>query len=202
MEKMKPNTVRIIVTDTRHFSKKIEEIRPLITPYYREKYENYSYREEAVQELVSGYLLREYLGVVHDEQITFQSNHKPFLTSGEAFFNLSHSNEYVVLAMADGEVGVDIEKVRTCHEPTVKKWYSRQQREELNGLKGILKDERFTQMWTEWEARLKWLGTGFLEEKDREEILQEKCNMYTIKVDEYYLSCAVDTKVTYSIEYI
>ena len=72
-----------------------------------------------------------YLNIEHEEQLIINENGNPFLKAGEPFFNLSHSGNYVVLAIADCEIGVDIEHIMQCHEATVKKVYSPRMQEEL-----------------------------------------------------------------------
>ena len=52
---------------------------------------------------------KEYLGVENDAQLVMNKNGKPMLVDARKHFNLSHSGKYVVPAIADQEVGIDIE---------------------------------------------------------------------------------------------
>lgn len=80
------------------------------------------------------------------------------LVDARKHFNLSHSGKYVVLAIADQEVGIDIERVRPYHEATAKKIFSNEIQNAMSKLCGEEKDRIFTQLWTELEAKLKVKG--------------------------------------------
>lgn len=193
------NKVKIIIADIQQFQGKEKQILPHITPCYAARYRNTKIRRDALQELTAGYLLKEHLKVNRDEQLTYNACHKPGLASGTAFFNLSHSGDKVVLAIAGCEVGVDIEKIMDFHEATVKKMYSEMQQEELSKLEGTAKNEKFTEMWTAHEAVLKLKGTGFEDSWDK---IKEPvaCHLHTVKIDDYYLSCAAPEEMVLKIE--
>ena len=90
------------------------------------------------------------------------------LVDARKHFNLSHSGKYVVLAIADQEVGIDIERVRPYHEATAKKIFSNEIQNAISELCGEEKDRIFTQLWTELEAKLKVKGIGFSKEWENE----------------------------------
>ena len=84
---------------------------------------------------------------------------KPYCKSHpEIFFSLSHSDDFLALAVSDREVGIDIEKIREAKENLVHRVCSE------NEIKEIYSSERpdkaFTEIWTKKEAYLKALGTG------------------------------------------
>ena len=134
-----------------------------------------------------------YLKYEHEEQLIINENGKPFLKAGEPFFNLSHSGNYVVLAIADCEIGVDIEHIMQCHEATVKKVYSARMQEELTDLSGEEKNEKFSQLWTEFEARLKLKGIGF--EEGWKELRDMICYIDTRRVENYFISVASEEEI-------
>lgn len=190
--------VKLMIADTQRLRGKEEQILSQIAPCYAKKYRSTKIRRDAEQELAAGYLLQKYLGVSRDEQLTYNACHKPLLTSGTEFFNLSHSGNLVVLAIAGCDVGVDIEKIMDCHEATVKKMFSEKQQEELLWLEGEAKNEKFTEMWTTYEAMLKLKGTGF---SDSWDTIKEPvaCHLHTTKIDEYFLSCATENQTLFEI---
>lgn len=192
------NEGTIIIADTQWFHGKEEQILPQIAPCYAAKYRNTKLPGEALQELAAGYLLLKYLGVGRDGQLTYNACNKPSLASGSVCFNLSHSEDLVVLAIAGCEIGVDIEKIMPFHEATVKKVFSEEEKEELLHLKGPEKNERFTELWTAHEAMLKLKGTGFEDswEKIKEPVA---CHLYTTKVKDYFLSCAAKNQTLFEI---
>lgn len=188
--------VKIIIADINHWKDDTEQILLQIAPCYVEKYRRTKILTDARQELVSGLLLKQYLGIERDEQLTYNAYNKPFLVLRDQYFNLSHSGDYVVLAIADCDVGIDIEKIITCHEATVKKVFSTRQREQLLELDREERNEMFTRIWTEYEAMLKLKGTGFGEEWDKEKGPIDNCSIYTVKLGDYFLTCATEKKVS------
>ena len=112
---------RIIIADIEKISSNEEWILSQIAQRYVEKYQKHKRETDKKQELIAGYLLKEYLGVENDAQLVMNKNGKPMLVDARKHFNLSHSGKYVVLAIADQEVGIDIERVRPYHEATAKK---------------------------------------------------------------------------------
>ena len=102
---------RIIIADIEKISCKEEWILSQIAQRYVEKYQKHKRETDKKQELIAGYLLKEYLGVENDAQLVMNKNGKPMLVDARKHFNLSHSGKYVVLAIADQEVGIDIERI-------------------------------------------------------------------------------------------
>ena len=97
---------RIIIADIEKISCKEEWILSQIAQRYVEKYQKHKRETDKKQELIAGYLLKEYLGVENDAQLVMNKNGKPMLVDARKHFNLSHSGKYVVLAIADQEVGM------------------------------------------------------------------------------------------------
>ena len=92
---------RIIIADIEKISCKEEWILSQIAQRYVEKYQKHKRETDKKQELIAGYLLKEYLGVENDAQLVMNKNGKPMLVDARKHFNLSHSGKYVVLAIAD-----------------------------------------------------------------------------------------------------
>lgn len=192
-----PCTVTMIIADIRRIKLNKEEILSEIAPCYVKKYHDHKILRDKKQELVSGFLLKEYLGIVSDEQISYNEYGKPELVSGELHFNLSHSGNYVILAIAGCEVGADVEEIMSCHEATVKKVYREEQKRELEPLEGAARNEKFTEIWTKYEAVLKLNGTGFANGWD--DISIGNNYIFTMKYEECYISCATMEEVRVEI---
>lgn len=175
-----------------------DEIVSQIAPMYIQKYRSLSLLTDKNQELVAGYLLKKYLGIYKDDQILYNKYGKPYLSSGNVAFNLSHSEEYVVLAMADREVGVDVEKIRKYHDATVKKVFNDDQRKMLEQLPVSKKDSKFTEIWTKMESILKLEGTGFTDRWP--EIDYSAYCVQTIQWNSYFISVATREAVSFAFE--
>lgn len=86
---------------------------------------------------------------------------KPFMVGNKSqHFNISHSGNWVVVAMAEKEVGVDVEKIRPINFQIAKRFYSKAEFAELNKMVGQGKLEFFFDLWTLKESYLKLLGKG------------------------------------------
>lgn len=86
---------------------------------------------------------------------------KPFIVGQEdVFFNLSHSGEYVVCAVSDREVGVDIEKRAKARMEVAGRFFHEQEVRMLKSLSGIEQDQLFFNYWSVKESFLKYIGTG------------------------------------------
>lgn len=86
---------------------------------------------------------------------------KPFIQgSNNLYFNISHSGNWVVLAVSDQEIGIDVEKIREPHYRIAKRYFSAGEVKTLNTLEGSEKMSYFFDLWTLKESYLKMLGKG------------------------------------------
>ena len=129
----------------------------LVTEKRRERISAYMREQDKARSLVAGLLLRHACGVTDDSMLAFGEKGKPYLTSGRMHFNISHSGEYVVLALAGREVGVDIEKIRPYPAAVAEKVFTAAEREWLYSQKS---DEVFYRLWTAKESIMKASGLG------------------------------------------
>ena len=124
----------------------------------RERIHGYVQLADKARCLVAGLLLRQICGVTEDCQLIYGGNGKPYLKSGDAYFNISHAGDYVALAVANCEVGVDIEKVSAYSDAVAAKCFTPPEREWLRR-EGC--DEAFYRLWTAKESVMKASGFGF-----------------------------------------
>ena len=88
---------------------------------------------------------------------------KPFLPGKTLRFNVSHSAEIALVAVADGrEIGVDVERVRPQPDMhrIAERVFSAREIAELQGAPPEAQTEVFFRRWTQTEARLKAIGVG------------------------------------------
>lgn len=194
-----PYKAKLIIANAEHILQYEKQILSQIAPQYVKKYQEHKIEADKKQELMAGHLLKTYLDIEREEQLVINENGKPLLKAGKPFFNLSHSGNYVVLVIADCEIGVDIEHIMQCHEATVKKVYSPRMQEELTDLLGEEKNEKFSQLWTEFEARLKLKGTGFGE--GWKEIQDMECYIETRRMEDFFVSVAAEYPLNIEVEH-
>ena len=89
---------------------------------------------------------------------------KPYLRDYPLFFNLSHSGEYVICAVSDREIGVDIQKCSDTNVMGIAKRFFVE--EECRALEacgtGEERQQCFFRLWVRKEAYGKLLGKGIL----------------------------------------
>lgn len=88
-----------------------------------------------------------------------QKNGKPKILKDENFhFNVSHSGEYVLLAVSPLPVGADIEQIRESLPKGLQRILSEEEMKILECLSEQEKNSFFFQLWTRKESYVKCLG--------------------------------------------
>lgn len=108
-----------------------------------EKYRSIGHAERKNQCAAAGFLLNLALG---GKQEHYDKNGKPYFEGG--FLSISHSGEWVLVAVSETEIGVDIEKIRPADT------------ERLNRKYFADSPENFFENWVKKESMFKKLGTG------------------------------------------
>lgn len=101
---------------------------------------------------------------------------KPFLNNSPIHFNISHSGDWVVLAVADMDVGIDVEKLRNINYRVATRFFSKGENAALKQLEGIDKLKLFFDFWTLKESYLKLLGTGLTKSLSSFTIIRDNNN--------------------------
>lgn len=116
-------------------------------------------------------ILSHYLNQAPQEiEIAIREKGKPYLSHSTITFNLSHTKDIAILAVADNiEIGVDIEKIKPSHDylAIAKRFFHAQEYAYL--IQIINDDERqkmFYRFWTAKEAVLKATGEGIIARLD------------------------------------
>ena len=196
------NVVKVYILDRRKWKYEEEEVLAEIAPYYADRYRRLAGKESAGkkrawEELAAGYLLAVYLGVHEDCDWRKNEYGKPEFVSGKEYYNLSHSGDYVVLAVADCEVGVDVQMLRDYKETAAKRILSEAEQEMVKRLDNTGDDvgrlEVFARAWSRVEAALKLRGTGFAGEWDKSVV--DECYIQTWQMEKYFFSVATMREV-------
>ncbi|HEB51800.1 MAG TPA: 4'-phosphopantetheinyl transferase superfamily protein [bacterium] len=118
----------------------------------------YQISHGALRRILAGYLGRE----PHEIDFRQGARGKPYLTDDRPFFNLSHSGKLALIAVADEELGIDLEKVRHLESLTqiAERHFSEREFGALDALAGQARELAFYRCWTRKEAYIKALGEG------------------------------------------
>ena len=130
----------------------------LVTDSRRKSIHAYLRDGDKARCLVSGLLLRRICGIIEDSQLIYGGNGKPYLKNSTMHFNISHSDDYVVLATSNREIGVDIEKITSFEDKVAFRCLTKQEREWMVHEGG---NEAFFRLWTAKESVMKASGLGF-----------------------------------------
>ena len=124
---------------------------------------------------------------------------KPQIVNFPKKFNLSHSGDYVVCGVSDGEVGVDIQKWVPYKERTAERFFAKEEWELLQEKDEQERTELFYRLWSRKEAYGKYTGQGIGsavgEDFSNEQKWQEKqiCFRERILEDGYSLAVCYGT---------
>ena len=109
---------------------------------------------------------------------------KPYLKDNNIFFNISHSFDYVITAISNNEIGIDIEKVRETPLKTINQFATEKEKEYILSSKKNI-EERIFKIFTLKEAYFKRLGTNLNNILEVEFIIKNDkiyCNDKKVKV--------------------
>ncbi len=110
--------------------------------------------------IISDHLCRkavsEFCGI-SQKKIVFIKNRfgKPYAENLPVFFSVSHSNDMVICAVSDKEIGIDIERTNSFNPKAAEKFATKKELEYIHSSKN-----GFFEIWTLKEAYFKCIGTG------------------------------------------
>jgi len=136
----------------------------------RDKMQRFRFEKDRRRYLIGRGGLRTLLGRYLDlapQDLRFETAAagKPHLASGQRRlqFNLAHSGEYVLIAIAEGRtVGIDVEEIRDDFDAgeLAAHFFSPGEQRDLETLTGRTRIEAFFECWTRKEAYVKARGEG------------------------------------------
>ena len=135
-----------------------------IVPYlsdYRQKRLSMMSNEKARKESIYAELLLEkavYPQLKRPLPIITGEFGKPYFADNELYFSLSHSGGLVACAVADFEIGFDVQLQKTCDPRLAKRFFAEEEFEYLSCSKD--QDKTFNEIWCKKESWIKALGRG------------------------------------------
>lgn len=126
------------------------------------------------------YLLRVALGEEVYKKAKFATGEhgKPYIKGHPIHYNISHSGQYVVLVVANSEVGVDVQEKKDKRvENMCKRFFSKAEWQAFEACETIeAQEDLFFYIWCRKEAYGKFLGVGL-----NQQVLQ--CNVLSEETD-------------------
>jgi len=146
----------------------------------------------AMGEILTRYAIQSVSGInTGDLVVEIGPNGKPFLTSHpQIHYNISHSGEYVVCAVAKVNLGIDVERIRDVNFRVAERYFSKAELADLMKYEPYERRDYFFTLWTIKESYLKALGKG----------LTKSLSSFTVRKDrkKYHLT-GEDLAVGYSV---
>ena len=128
--------------------------------------------------------------------VRYSDNDKPVLESAKGlFFNISHSDDFVALALSDDEVGCDIQEIRPYNPKVAVRHYCENETKLIESSEN--KDDVFIRLWALKESILKFTGKGLsggLTSYDFSPYVGEEaftafgCSFYVKKIENTYFA--------------
>ena len=109
-------------------------------------------------------------------------NGKPYIINKNIYYNISHSNDFIICAISNKEIGIDIEKIKTVNLNIINKFATDKEKKYIlsNKDKAL---ERLYQIYTLKESYIKCLGDNMTKLLDIEFIIDNNitCSDKNIK---------------------
>ncbi len=165
-----------------------------LTPF-REKYPDATKRE--IEKIAGDYAVRKVFSDLFGlQEIKINRDGKPYIENCLYHFNLSHSGDFLLLAVGESPVGADIEKITKIRPKTIEKYFSQseQERVEKEGTNA------FFEIWTQKESYGKYTGEG-IKALSKDLIYPDDVAFFTEQFEDYQISvCSVKEHLPKQIE--
>lgn len=160
--------MKIYVTKISDISKEIiDKLCLFIDPERKSKIKRFINKKDKIRALVAEILIKtimaETLGI-KSKKIIFNKNEfgKPYLKNYEKFnFNISHSGEFVVCAIDDRPIGIDIEQIKQIEYKVIaERFFSTCELKYIENADLCNQLKKFYEIWTLKESYIKCCGMG------------------------------------------
>lgn len=177
----------------------------------KEKIQSFRFEDDKLRSLLAEILVyygltKDFFLLKKDIQIVSTSYGKPYLKNiNNIYFNISHSGDYVICAISDHLVGIDIEKIGTKHEKLIKVLHKREIAY-LNEIPYKFRRQVFYNLWSLKESYVKYLGFGlsfslakfyFKKEYNTLNVYREDKKYFKGKIEEISIDLAYSCSVCY-----
>ncbi|KAB3538078.1 4'-phosphopantetheinyl transferase superfamily protein [Bacillus safensis] len=163
---MKIFAIQLQHLDENNARQQIERLKPFVSSEKRAAAERFRFLIDARRTLLGEVLVRQTIHDMYDmpmDQIVFETegNGKPVVRQLPSFhFNLSHSGDWVVCAVDDAPVGIDIEEIKPIDLAIAKRFFSADEYQDLLSQPAERQEAYFFHLWSMKEAFIKLTGKG------------------------------------------
>ncbi|MCI5700737.1 MAG: 4'-phosphopantetheinyl transferase superfamily protein [Lachnospiraceae bacterium] len=168
----------------------------IVSEERRKKIDKLVFRKDKILSLAAGILLKKSLSDIGINEFCLEYGKygKPYIKNKNIFFNLSHSEDMVMCAVSDMEIGCDVEKISDIDMEIAKRFFCVNEYEMIKKEQSDeKKKDMFFRLWTLKESFLKATGYG----------MSLSTNSFCISIENKKISVAhnVNDKKYYFTEY-
>lgn len=172
-----------------------------IEPVKQEKINRAQNEKLKTSRIISDHLVKvaisDFLNIPNNEiEIYYGKHGKPLLKNGKAYFNASHSGNYVVACVDSCPCGIDIEEIRDVNLKVAERICTESEKQYIYNAED--NSLALLEIWTKKEAYFKSFGCGISTCLTVVDTTKEK-GFKTFIEDEYVLTIYSDSK--YSIQF-
>ena len=160
--------------------------------YFNTRANEYKLSDDKYRTFVSYLLLKQMVSKIYNLDldnisIVRDKNNKPIVAVNCFYFNISHSNNIVAVAIDDSSIGIDVEKPRKIDMRVVAKYFDTMRPQLLNEKSA---DDEYTKQWTIYESKLKLFGSRQLLSENKNNIRTHSTIIYDSFGTSYHLSAS------------
>lgn len=154
-------------------------------------------RQKIVTKFFTRYVLAQKLNVGLQNICFYKNDHgKPYVKGNPVFFNVSHSNDLIGVAVSNSEVGLDVEYMKTRDFAALaQSCFCERVVDEIRSAKDM--KQAFYRNWTAYEAKVKLNGGELFGVTDAKPVCLE-----TWFIEDYMLTAAAFDPFTITINEI
>lgn len=148
---------------------KYNELYNNISPERKEKVQRLKFEADKKRSIYAESLLRyalaEQFNLTGEIEFEYNQYGKSSIKGREDIkYNLSHSGDYVVCAVSNKEIGVDVEEIKHMRLSVAKRFFHEKEYVYLEQHSGVEQEVLFFILWTLKESYVKYLGVGLTKE--------------------------------------
>ncbi len=164
---------------------------------FQKQYPKHSKRE--IEKLAGEYLLQAVFGdKLGYFDLKINREKKPFAENCPYQFNLSHSGDYLLLAVGDEPLGADIEKITKIPPKTLANYFTDTEQEQVEK-EG---KQAFFEIWTKKESYVKYTGEG-IRGLSKITTYPEEISFFTTQYEDYQIAiCSTKKNLPDQIEIV
>ena len=179
--------VKIYILHTSIVKDNLSFISSFVNEQRKERAERYLQEKDRLLSYGAGYLLKKYLP---SEDFKETSSGKPYLEDGPCF-NVSHSGEYVVLAIhPNRDIGVDIERINEKKLDTIR-YVLNEEEKKIEDIESLFR------IWSNKESLIKCLSLYLLDIKTASGLPLE--GLKVVKDKDYYCKSMIYDNYSLSV---